>query len=137
MNVLFKGYTFSHNRRFHTFGMVVLSLICPADGTIWCTRLFRICIYEAAVETLSRYQAKELGARRIRVNAIAPGPTATDFGGGIVKDNVQFRANVTALTALGRVGEPDDIGGVVAFLCTDAARWVTAQRIEVSGGMNI
>lgn len=92
---------------------------------------------KGAIETLTRYQAKELGARGIRSNVIAPGAIATDFAGGIIRDNPQYNAQVKAVTALGRVGEPDDIGSVAAFLCTDAARWVTAQRIEVSGGMNL
>lgn len=92
---------------------------------------------KGAIETLTRYQAKELSSRGIRVNAVAPGPIATDFAGGIIRDNDQYNANVKAATALGRVGEPDDIGGVVAFLCTEDARWITGQRIEVSGGMNL
>ncbi len=92
---------------------------------------------KGAVETMSRYQAKELGARKIRVNVVAPGAIATDFGGGGTRDNEQVRAFVAGVTALGRVGEADDIGGVVAFLCTDDAKWINAQRIEVSGGMNI
>jgi len=92
---------------------------------------------KGAIETLTRYQAKELSARGIKVNAVAPGPIATDFARGIIRDNAQYNAAVTAVTALGRVGEPDDIGGVVAFLCTEDARWITAQRIEVSGGMNL
>ncbi|RYD05054.1 hypothetical protein N752_11400 [Desulforamulus aquiferis] len=92
---------------------------------------------KGAIETLTRYQAKELSSRGIRVNAVAPGPIATDFAGGIIRDNAQYKANVKAATALGRVGEPDDIGGVVAFLCTEDARWITGQRIEVSGGMNL
>ena len=92
---------------------------------------------KGAIETLTRYQAKELGSRGIRVNVVAPGAIATDFGGGAVRDNPQLNAGIKAVTALGRVGEAEDIGGVVAFLCTDEARWVTAQRIEVSGGMNL
>ena len=81
--------------------------------------------------------AKEFSPRRIKVNAVAPGPIATDFAGGDIRDNVQYNANVKAMNPLGRVGEPDDIGGVVAFLCTEDARWITGQRIEVSGGMNL
>lgn len=92
---------------------------------------------KGAIETLTRYQAKELAVRGIRVNSVAPGPIATDFGGGVIRDNAQYNANVKTMTALGRVGEPEDIGGVVAFLCTEDARWITAQRIEVSGGMNL
>lgn len=89
---------------------------------------------KAAVEVLTRYMAKELGARKIRVNVVAPGAIETDFGGGRVRDNADINGFIASQTALGRVGLPDDIGGVVAFLCTDDARWVNAQRIEVSGG---
>ncbi len=92
---------------------------------------------KGAVEVLTRYQAKELGARDIAVNTVAPGAIETDFGGGVVRDNEQVNKMVAGVTALGRVGVPDDIGGVVAFLCTEEARWINAQRIEVSGGMNI
>lgn len=92
---------------------------------------------KGAMETLTRYQAKELGEKRIRVNAIAPGAIETDFGGGAVRDNEQLNTFIASNTALGRVGLPDDIGAVVAFLCTDEARWINAQRIEVSGGQMI
>ena len=90
---------------------------------------------KGAMETLTKYQAKELGARGIRSNIVAPGAIETDFGGGIVRDNDQLNAGIASNTALGRVGLPDDIGGVVAFLCTEDARWINAQRIEASGGM--
>jgi NAD(P)-dependent dehydrogenase (short-subunit alcohol dehydrogenase family) len=90
---------------------------------------------KGAIETLTKYQAKELGARGIRVNVVAPGAIETDFGGGAVRDNAALNAQVASVTALGRVGLPEDIGGVVAFLCTDEARWMNAQRIELSGGM--
>ncbi|QXU42586.1 SDR family NAD(P)-dependent oxidoreductase [Pedobacter sp. D749] len=90
---------------------------------------------KGAMETLTKYQAKELGARGIRSNIIAPGAIETDFGGGMVRDNDQLNAGIASNTALGRVGLPDDIGGVVAFLCTEDARWINAQRIEASGGM--
>jgi NAD(P)-dependent dehydrogenase (short-subunit alcohol dehydrogenase family) len=89
---------------------------------------------KGAVEILTRYLAKELGARKIRVNVVAPGAIETDFGGGRTRDNKEINAHIAGLTALGRVGLPDDIGGVVAFLCTEDARWINAQRIEVSGG---
>lgn len=92
---------------------------------------------KAAVETLTRYLAKELGSRKIRANVIAPGAIATDFGGGRVRDNEDINAQIASVTALGRVGLPDDIGGVVAFLCSDEAFWINAQRIEVSGGQAI
>ncbi|MEL1240975.1 SDR family NAD(P)-dependent oxidoreductase [Flavobacterium flavipallidum] len=92
---------------------------------------------KGAMETLTKYQAKELGVRKIRVNIVAPGAIETDFGGGVVRDNEQLNQHIASVTALGRVGLPDDIGSVVAFLCTDDAKWVNAQRIEVSGGMNL
>lgn len=92
---------------------------------------------KAAVETLTRYQAKELGERRIRVNVVAPGAIETDFGGGRVRDNNEINSQIAGITALGRTGLPDDIGGVVAFLCTDESFWINAQRIEVSGGQAI
>jgi NAD(P)-dependent dehydrogenase (short-subunit alcohol dehydrogenase family) len=90
---------------------------------------------KGAIEVLSRYQAKELGARGIRVNTLAPGAIETDFGGGAVRDNAQLNAFVASQTALGRAGLPDDIGGAVVALLSDQAGWVTGQRIEVSGGM--
>ena len=92
---------------------------------------------KGAMETLSKYQAKELGERKIRVNIVAPGAIETDFGGGAIRDNEQLNQMIASLTALGRVGLPDDIGSVVAFLCTDDSKWVNGQRIEVSGGMNL
>lgn len=90
---------------------------------------------KGAIETLTKYQAKELGERQIRVNVVAPGAIETDFGGGAVRDNAQVNGFVSSVTALGRVGLPEDIGTVVAFLCTDDAKWINAQRLEVSGGM--
>jgi NAD(P)-dependent dehydrogenase (short-subunit alcohol dehydrogenase family) len=94
-------------------------------------------IPKAAVESLSRYQALELGPRRIRVNTVAPGAIETDFGGGAVRDNADVNAMFAGITSLGRVGLPHDIGSVVAFLCSEDAKWINAQRIEVSGGFHI
>jgi NAD(P)-dependent dehydrogenase (short-subunit alcohol dehydrogenase family) len=90
---------------------------------------------KGGIEVLTRYMAKELGPRGIAVNVVAPGAIETDFGGGAVRDNAQLNAFVASQTALGRVGVPDDIGGVIASLLTPANRWVNAQRIEASGGM--
>lgn len=92
---------------------------------------------KGAVEVLTRHQAQELGSRGITVNTVAPGAIATDFSGGIVRDNPQVNAHIAELTALGRAGLPSDVGGVVAFLCSEAARWITGQRIEVSGRMHL
>jgi NAD(P)-dependent dehydrogenase (short-subunit alcohol dehydrogenase family) len=92
---------------------------------------------KGGIETLTKYLAFELGSRGINVNVVAPGAIETDFGGGAVRDNAEMNKRIAGMTALGRVGKPDDIGGVVAFLCTEDAKWINAQRIEASGGMNI
>ncbi|MEU6927331.1 SDR family oxidoreductase [Streptomyces sp. NPDC046631] len=90
---------------------------------------------KAAVEALSRTLAAELGPRGIRVNSIAPGPTATDFNGGAMRDDIGMRQGLAGQTALGRVGEPEEIGDAIATLASEGLRWMTAQRIEVSGGV--
>jgi len=92
---------------------------------------------KGAIEVLTRYQAKELGARGIAVNTVAPGAIATDFNGGAVRDNSALNAGVASSTALGRVGLPDDIGGVISNLLREDNRWINGQRIEASGGMNL
>jgi NAD(P)-dependent dehydrogenase (short-subunit alcohol dehydrogenase family) len=90
---------------------------------------------KGAIEVLTRYMAKELGSRGIAVNTIAPGAIATDFGGGAVRDNPQVNASIAAQTALGRVGLPEDIGGVIASLLSADCGWINGQRVEVSGGI--
>ncbi len=136
MNIHFRGPFFLTQK--------VLEILNNEGGIVnISTGLARFCspgfsayaAMKGAMETLSRYQAKELGDRKIRVNIVAPGAIETDFGGGVVRDNAQMNAFLASSTALGRVGLPDDIGSVVAFLCTDEAKWINAQRIEVSGGM--
>jgi NAD(P)-dependent dehydrogenase (short-subunit alcohol dehydrogenase family) len=92
---------------------------------------------KGGVEVLSRYMAQELGPRGIAVNVVAPGAIETDFGGGVVRDNPAVNAHIASVTALGRVGLPDDIGGAIASLLQPGNRWITGQRIEVSGGMNL
>lgn len=90
---------------------------------------------KGAMEVLTRYQAKELGARGITVNILAPGAIETDFGGGAVRDNAALNTMVANNTALGRAGLPDDIGGAISTLLADGSNWITGQRIEASGGM--
>ena len=92
---------------------------------------------KGAIETLTKYQAQELGSRKIAVNVIAPGAIETDFGGGAVRDNKELNARIASMTALGRVGLPDDVGAAVRALLGDDAAWINAQRIEVSGGQSI
>jgi NAD(P)-dependent dehydrogenase (short-subunit alcohol dehydrogenase family) len=90
---------------------------------------------KGAVETMTKYWAKELGARGIRVNVLAPGAIETDFGGGAVRDNESLNQFIASQTALGRAGQPDDIGGALSLLLSEQAGWINAQRIEASGGM--
>jgi NAD(P)-dependent dehydrogenase (short-subunit alcohol dehydrogenase family) len=92
---------------------------------------------KGAIEVLTRYLAKELGPRGITVNVVAPGAIETDFGGGAVRDNAALNKHIASVTALGRVGLPDDIGPMIAALLSEENRWITAQRIEVSGGQNL
>ena len=92
---------------------------------------------KGAVEVLTKYIAKEYGSKGITANIVAPGPVETDFNNGAIKNNPQFKTMLSQLSPLGRVGEADDIGGVVAFLCSSEARWINGQRLEVSGGINV
>lgn len=92
---------------------------------------------KGAIEVFTRNTAKEFGTRGIRANVVAPGPVETDFNSAAIRSNPQMKNFLGSQTALGRVGQADDIGNVVAFLCTDEARWINGQRIEVSGGINL
>ena len=89
---------------------------------------------KGAMEVLTRYQAKELGERRIRVNILAPGAIETDFGGGRVRDTKDLNDHIASVTSLGRVGQPDDIGDAISAILSEETGWITAQRIEASGG---
>jgi NAD(P)-dependent dehydrogenase (short-subunit alcohol dehydrogenase family) len=103
----------------------------------------RVCVHgysvyaslKAAVEVFTKYVAKEFGARGIRSNIVAPGPIETDFNNAAIRSNPQLKSMLASQNPLGRVGRADDIGSVVAFLCTEDAKWINGQRIEVSGGM--
>jgi NAD(P)-dependent dehydrogenase (short-subunit alcohol dehydrogenase family) len=92
---------------------------------------------KGAIEVYTKYLARELGPRGIAVNVIAPGATATDFGGGAVRDNDQIRAALSSVTAMARVGEATDIAGAVVSILSESAGWITAQRIEASGGQSL
>lgn len=92
---------------------------------------------KGAIETFTKYLAKELGVKGIGANVVAPGPIETDFNNAAIRSNPQMKGFLSTLSPLGRVGAADDIGSVVAFLCTDDARWINGQRIEVSGGINV
>jgi NAD(P)-dependent dehydrogenase (short-subunit alcohol dehydrogenase family) len=92
---------------------------------------------KGAIETFTKYLAKEVGARGITVNVLAPGPIETDFNNAALRNDPERKKMMSAQTALGRVGEANDIGGIAAFLCTQDAGWINAQRIEASGGINL
>jgi len=90
--------------------------------------------FKGGLEVLTRYMAKEFGERGIRANSVSPGAIRTELGGGL---NDAFEAMLASQTALGRVGEPEDVGRVVAALLSQDLGWVNAQSIEVGGGYNI
>ncbi len=92
---------------------------------------------KGGIEVFTKYLAKELGARGIRANVVAPGPVETDFNNATIRNNPQLKTALSNLSPLGRVGQADDIGSVVAFLCSEDAKWINGQRIEVSGGINV
>jgi NAD(P)-dependent dehydrogenase (short-subunit alcohol dehydrogenase family) len=92
---------------------------------------------KGAIEVFTKYLAKELGSKGIGANIVAPGPIETDFNNAAIRNNPQMKERLSTLSPLGRVGTADDIGGVVAFLCTEDAKWINGQRIEVSGGINM
>ena len=91
---------------------------------------------KGAIEVFTKYLARELGAKGIGANIVAPGPIETDFNNAAIRSNPQMKTVLSSLSPLGRVGEASDIGGVVAFLCSPEAAWINGQRIEVSGGIN-
>jgi NAD(P)-dependent dehydrogenase (short-subunit alcohol dehydrogenase family) len=105
----------------------------------------RFCVFgyityasmKGAIETFTKYVAKEVGSRGITCNVLAPGPIETDFNNAAIRSNPERKKLMASMTALGRVGEASDIGGIVAFLCTEDAGWISGQRIEASGGINL
>lgn len=138
MNVHFKGVFFltqqllpqiANSGRILNFSSGLTRFALPGYGAY--------AAMKGAVEILSRYLAQESGARGIRVNTLAPGAIETDFGGGAVRDNADVNQYIASLTALGRVGLPDDIGGVVQMLLSEQGGWINGQRIEVSGGIHL
>jgi NAD(P)-dependent dehydrogenase (short-subunit alcohol dehydrogenase family) len=138
MNVHFKGVYFLTQKSLPILndGGAIINI---SSGTT------RFCVpgYSAyasmkgGVEVLTKYLAKELGIRGIRANIVAPGPVETDFNNAGIRNNPQMKAALSSMSPLQRVGAADDIGGVVAFLCSDDAKWINGQRIEVSGGINV
>jgi len=137
-NVHFKGVLFLTQRalRMMNDGGGVVFVTAAADRyNVPGYGLYAAC--KGAIEVFSRYVAKEYGARGIRSNTLAPGGVATDFAGAAIRNNPMLQDMVVAQTAMGRLAEPHDIGGLVALLCSDDARWLTGQRLEATGGYNI
>ena len=137
-NVHFKGVLFLTQK--------VLRMMNDGGGVVFVTAaadrynvpgygLYAAC--KGAVEVFSRYVAKEYGPRGIRSNTVAPGGVPTDFSGGAIRNNPTLQDVVIAQTAMGRLADPHDIGGLVALLCSDEARWLTGQRLEATGGFNL
>jgi len=137
-NVHFKGVLFLTQKvlRMMKDGGGVVFITAAADRyNVPAYGLYAAC--KGAIEVFSRYVAKEYGPRGIRSNTIAPGGVPTDFNGGTIRENPTLQAMVVAQTAMGRLAEPHDIGGLVRLLCSDDARWLTGQRLEATGGFNI
>ena len=138
VNIHFKGVFFLTQKSLlmmNDNGGVVFISSGSARFNVFGYAVYAAC--KGAIEVLTRYVAKEYGARGIRANVVAPGAIETDFNGAVIRNTPQVKAMIESQTALGRVGKADDIGSVVAFLCTDEAKFVNGQKIEVSGGINL
>jgi NAD(P)-dependent dehydrogenase (short-subunit alcohol dehydrogenase family) len=136
MNIHFKGVYFLTQKMLPLLRDKGRIINVSSGTTRFCIPGYSIyASMKGAIETFTRYLAKDLGPRGITVNVLAPGAIETDFNNARVRDNPELKAFIASQTALGRAGQADDIGGVVAFLASEEARWITGQRIEVSGGM--
>ena len=137
-SIHFKGVLFLTQRplRIMNDGGGVVFITAAADRyNVPGYSLYAAC--KGAVEVFSRYVAKEYGARGIRSNTLAPGGVPTDFNGGAIRSNPMLQQMIVGQTAMGRLAEPHDIGGLVTLLCSDDARWLTGQRLEATGGYNL
>ncbi|MCB0695952.1 MAG: SDR family oxidoreductase, partial [Chitinophagaceae bacterium] len=137
MNTHFKGVYFLTQKSLPNMNDNGCIINISSGTTRFCVPGYSVySSLKSAVETFTKYVAKEVGERGIRANVVAPGPVETDFNGAAIRNNPQMKAFLSGQSPLGRVGQADDIGSVVAFLCSDDAKWINAQRIEVSGGIN-
>lgn len=138
MNIHFKGVYFLTQKLIPSLNDGGAIVNISSGTTRFCVHGYSVySSLKSAVETFTKYLAKELGSRGIRANVVAPGATETDFNQAAIRNNPQMKAFLTAQTPLGRVGQADDIGSVVAFLCTEDAKWINGQKIEVTGGINL
>ncbi len=138
LNVHFKGVYFLTQKALPLMNDQGSIINVSSGTTRFCNPGYSIyASMKGAMETLTKYLAKELGTRGINVNIVAPGPIETDFNNAFIRSNPEIKNRLASFTALGRVGEANDIGGIIAFLCSTDAKWINAQRIEASGGVNI
>jgi NAD(P)-dependent dehydrogenase (short-subunit alcohol dehydrogenase family) len=138
VNVHFKGVIFLTQKalRMMNDGGGVVFITAAADRyNVPAYAAYGAC--KGAVEVFSRYVAKEYGRRGIRANTVAPGGIVTDFNNAAIRSNPQAQQWIITQTPMGRLGEAHDIGGLVALLCSDGARWLTGQRLEATGGFNL
>jgi NAD(P)-dependent dehydrogenase (short-subunit alcohol dehydrogenase family) len=138
LNIHFKGVYFLTQKFLPYLNDGACIINISSGSTRFCVPGYSVySSMKGAIEVFTRFLAKELGSRGIRANVVAPGPVETDFNNAAIRSNPQMKSFLGTSTALGRVGQADDIGSVVAFLCTEEARWINGQRIEVSGGINL
>lgn len=136
MNVHFKSVYFLTQKLLPTINDRGRIVNISTGTTRFCVPGYSIyASMKGAIEIFTKYLAKDVGARSITANVVAPGPIETDFNNAAIRNNPERKAAMGAMTTLGRVGQADDIGGVVAFLCSEDAGWITGQRIEASGGV--
>ncbi|MEJ8801145.1 SDR family NAD(P)-dependent oxidoreductase [Pontibacter sp. H249] len=136
MNVHFKGVYFLTQKALPLLNDGGRIINLSTGTTRFCVPGYSMyASMKGAIETFTKYLAKELGPRGITANVLAPGAIETDFNNAAIRNNPQVKGFLASQTALGRVGEAEDIGGIIAFLCSEDARWINAQRIEASGGM--
>ena len=137
-NIHFKGVYFLTQKLLPIINNNGSVVFISSGSTRFCVNGYSVySSLKAAIETFSKFVAKEYGARGIRSNVVAPGPIETDFNGAAIRNNPRMKAYLAGASALGRVGAADDIGSVVAMLCTEDTKWINGQRIEVSGGINL
>jgi NAD(P)-dependent dehydrogenase (short-subunit alcohol dehydrogenase family) len=143
---LFDDFLLVHFKSVYFLTQYCVPLICEggriinisSGSTVRCVPGYSVyASMKGGIEIFTRYLAKELGARKITANVVAPGPIETDFNNAAIRNNPQMKSHLSQLSPLGRVGEATDIGGVVAFLCTEEARWINGQRLEVAGGLTL
>ncbi len=138
MNIHFKGVYFLTQKALLMLNDNGAIVFISSGTTRFCVPGYSVySSLKGALEIFTKYVAKEYGFRGIRSNIVAPGPVETDFNNAAIRNNPQMQNFLTAQTPLSRVAKADDIGSVVAFLCTEDAKWINGQRIEVSGGINL